>query len=443
MRIAARLAITTALGGLSILLLHRHQSSTPEGQALARAVAGGESAVPAASAPVLTAAAGVRPAPAAVPAGSAALAAQRPVLPAQAPAFRYPDEPPPAVPGLPPAERAALVTDLMAKSTADQAAAKAWATQRGLPVKGDYPDGGGWELMGFDEMGQPRYYTTNNVNAAISNGVRPRMVNSGVRGHGMTAGVWDKNLARITHREFGDGSGNFFVTPGDRGAGLDVTNLVFSSHATHVTGTIVANGIDPLAQGMAPQASALTYSWNGDLGEMTSVGATYSGEPGRIYVSNHSYGDFAGWSFITHTTAQPAPGGVTGFYWSSADGQVEDWKFGAYEGYARSWDETCRTLPYLLPFKSAGNDRGDGPGPGAPSFVWRAGAWTQITTALPQADGGTTGYDTLPTFAVAKNIMTVGAVNDAVANGVRSPSSATMSSFSGWGPAALSSTTSA
>ena len=44
------------------------------------------------------------------------------------------------------------------------------------------------------------------------------------------------------------------------------------------------------------------------------------------------------------------------------------------------------------------------------------------------------GFDTIMTVGVAKNIMTVGAVNDAVSAGVRYPSQGTMTSFSGWGP---------
>jgi hypothetical protein len=44
------------------------------------------------------------------------------------------------------------------------------------------------------------------------------------------------------------------------------------------------------------------------------------------------------------------------------------------------------------------------------------------------------GFDTVGHIGNAKNIMTVGAVNDAVSGGVRSPAAATMSTFSCWGP---------
>ena len=64
--------------------------------------------------------------------------------------------------------------------------------------------------------------------------------------------------------------------------------------------------------------------------------------------------------------------------------------------------------------KSAGNDRGDGPTNGA----------------YPH-DGP---YDCISHASIAKNILTVGAVND-IPGGYSGPSSVVMSSFSSWGPA--------
>ena len=44
------------------------------------------------------------------------------------------------------------------------------------------------------------------------------------------------------------------------------------------------------------------------------------------------------------------------------------------------------------------------------------------------------GFQSITFNGLSKNILTVGAVNDAVSGGVRSPSAGTMSSFSSWGP---------
>ncbi|MDL2228120.1 cadherin-like beta sandwich domain-containing protein, partial [Odoribacter sp. OttesenSCG-928-L07] len=55
------------------------------------------------------------------------------------------------------------------------------------------------------------------------------------------------------------------------------------------------------------------------------------------------------------------------------------------------------------------------------------------TGDYPEKDGGADGFDCVSTMGVAKNILTVGAVNK-VSN-YTGPSSVVMSSFSGWGPA--------
>ncbi|MHC5184724.1 MAG: S8 family serine peptidase [Planctomycetota bacterium] len=96
-----------------------------------------------------------------------------------------------------------------------------------------------------------------------------------------------------------------------------------------------------------------------------------------------------------------------------------------------------------MPFKSAGNDRNDStPSQGAQFQYWQSGfpfgSWVNESydSAIhPKADGWDQGgYDTISAVEIAKNIMTVGAVNDAVTSGQRDPSKATMSSFSCWGP---------
>ena len=52
-------------------------------------------------------------------------------------------------------------------------------------------------------------------------------------------------------------------------------------------------------------------------------------------------------------------------------------------------------------------------------------------THPPDGNGGT-GYDIIGSWGTAKNILTVGAVNDV--NGYTNPGGVRMSSFSGWGP---------
>jgi len=94
---------------------------------------------------------------------------------------------------------------------------------------------------------------------------------------------------------------------------------------------------------------------------------------------------------------------------------VEDYRFGFYGPRERDWDEIAYNAPYYLIVKSAGNDRGDN------------GA------GVAEPDGGADGYDCVSTPAPAKNIITVGAVND-LPNGYTGAPNVIMTSFSGWEP---------
>ena len=150
-------------------------------------------------------------------------------------------------------------------------------------------------------------------------------------------------------------------------------------HSTHVAGTIGAAGVDPSAKGMAPKVSIDSYDWTNDYSEMTAAGAATSADTAKIPISNHSYGYTA----------------------VAAD-------MGRYEIEARTLDAVAASLPYYLIFWAAGNDQ-----------------------ANLNSEGG---YQSVTFTGLAKNILSVGAVNDAVSGGVRSPAAGTMSYFSSWGP---------
>ena len=150
-------------------------------------------------------------------------------------------------------------------------------------------------------------------------------------------------------------------------------------HGTHVAGTIAASGVDAKAKGMAPLVNVDSYDWFDDYTEMTAAGAATGAETAKIPLSNHSYGYGA---------------------------EVAD--LGRYEVIARDTDSVARKLPFYLQFWAAGNEQNDFPNFG--------------------------GFHTISYAQLAKNIVTVGAVNDAVTAGLRDPAKGTMSSFSSWGP---------
>ena len=157
------------------------------------------------------------------------------------------------------------------------------------------------------------------------------------------------------------------------------TNISFSDHATHVGGVVGATGIDANAKGMAPKVNLNSYDWNSDYTEMTQAGAALATDSSKIPLSNHSYG---------------------------YDATV--YEMGVYNSEPRNTDALASSLPYYLIFWAAGNDQGNLPSLG--------------------------GYQSITYDALSKNIMTVGAVQDAVSGSLRSLSSASMTSFSSWGP---------
>ncbi|MCC7435700.1 MAG: S8 family serine peptidase [Methanoregulaceae archaeon] len=283
--------------------------------------------------------------------------------------------------------------------------AVALAVLYGIPVRQEFPDGTIMELMRF-ENGRPIVYITNNTNAALS--TRANRVHPGgaaglsLTGTGVTLGIWDGGGVRTGHQEFG---GRVVVLDGSSNA----------SHATHVGGTMIAAGVDTAAKGMSYQALLRSYNWTSDTSEMSTEANN------GLRISNHSYGTVTGWTQNGST-----------WYWYGDRSHTEDANFGFYSSSARTWDLLAVNRPYYLAFKSAGNDRGDGPSNQPVTHKeWNGSAWIDATNIRPK-DGGDTGYDTLPTTSNSKNMMIIGAVAD-VTN-YTGPASVTMSSFSGWGP---------
>ncbi len=150
-------------------------------------------------------------------------------------------------------------------------------------------------------------------------------------------------------------------------------------HATHVAGTIAASGVQAAAKGMASAATIDSYDWDADYTEMTAAGAVNATDTTGLPLSNHSYG---------------------------YDAVTAD--MGRYETEAASVDAIAASLPFYLPFWAAGNEQD-----------------------LLTANGG---FQSITFNGLAKNIVTIGAVNDAVSGGVRSPANAPIASFSSLGP---------
>ncbi|MCX7005491.1 MAG: S8 family serine peptidase [bacterium] len=320
------------------------------------------------------------------------------------------------------AVRAAAVRAFTEQSQHDQAVAVAWAQQHGLPVRYDV-NGVTRELMRLDAAGQPLYYSTFNVNAAISTAadVLRDLPVYGLAGNNVTVGVWDGGTVLSTHQEFG---GRVQVMDG----------AASHWHSTHVGGTIAASGVDANARGMAPSCHIHSYDWNTDIAEMTARGASAPGQGDKLYLSNHSYGLDGGWFWDS--------AGGSGWHWRRGLGTLQDPTFGQYGDEARNLDTVAYGAPYYLIICAAGNDRDDNPANGDTVYHWNGSSFIATTynsATHPLGDGAYKGgYDCMSWYALAKNSLTIGAVNDAVVFywgfPFRSPAAGTMAGFSAWGP---------
>ncbi len=303
---------------------------------------------------------------------------------------------------------------------------QARASRLGLPLRGSLTGGGGWELMGF-EGDQPIYFTTLNINAAIATGANLlQAAPYAVNGDGGTIGVWDEGAARVTHREFG-------------GRVTSMDGAAVSIHSTHVIGTVCAAGVEPLAKGMAPAVRVDSYDWANAPSEMAQRGAAYPGETGKINISNHSYGPYAGWVYTASAVYTWLP--TFTWYGSGADAAAVETDFGKYDTFAQEADSLASSLPYYLTFWAAGNDRGYINGVklvnGSAVALSPGGEAVSYDASLhpPSDDTYRGGYDTMSGSALAKNVVGVGSVIDLVTDGQRDLSKAKVNSWSSWGPA--------
>lgn len=239
------------------------------------------------------------------------------------------------------------------------------------------------ELIDVSPSGELAYLKTYNDGASKTARAN-RLYNGGslglnIQGQGMIAGIWDGGSVRSTHQEFNVG-GVSKITLMDGSA--------VANHATHVGGTISAQGIGSiLLRGVAFNSSLKSYDWNSDLVEMNSEASA------GMLVSNHSYGPD-----LTQGS-NPA---------------ASRWVLGAYRSDARETDEVCKNNPFYLPVFAAGNSRDDANIP----YI------TQISNK--------SGYDMIGGQGIAKNVLTVGAVYELLNYTV--PSDVQMSTFSSWGP---------
>ena len=228
------------------------------------------------------------------------------------------------------------------ESTEKREEAYRLAKQNGWKTSFSKPDGSHLQLKEVID-GTPVYYTTyNNTRAAANTRVNflqgnAAPLNLNLLGQGMTVNVWDGGHIRVSHVE-NDGLGG-----NDRASNRDVElaineadpievreRLNNRNHAQHVTGTLIASGVNQNARGMAPHGTARVFEWNNDLAEATNEAANQA-----MILSNHSYGiTFNGDNAVVQRRLN----------------------LGAYNQESRDWDNLLFNSPNYLAVMAAGND---------------------------------------------------------------------------------------
>lgn len=297
----------------------------------------------------------------------------------------------------------------------------ALAKEKGWPILRKEKNGGIISLQGTDALGFPIYLkTSDNVIAAAttqttalySGGSLGLALSGSSTNLGGKLGIWDGGKIYPGHQEF---------------AGKTVTMLdnsaTISDHGTHVAGTMIAKGIYAPARGMAYGASGLiAYDFDNDASEM-------AGQAASLLVSNHSYGYTAGWSYNTGVTPNR-------WEWLGLPGDTEDYKFGYYDANTQIYDRIAYNAPYYLIIASTGNNHGEtGPAVGETYYGYQSRTSATIINkgARPAAISSNDGYDVITAPAIAKNVLSVGAVNPLPFGPVTS-SNISIASFSSWGP---------
>jgi hypothetical protein len=273
-------------------------------------------------------------------------------------------------------------------------------------------------LEGVNSLGFPVYLATfDNIIAAATtqtNTVQPGgSADINVSGSSTflnnKLAIWDGGSVYKSHQEF---------------AGKTITledNATYIDHATHVAGTMIAKGVYAPAKGMSFAAATLhSYYFDNDVTEMTTAAS-------GLLLSNHSYGDEAGWSY-DDTQNQ--------WDWYGLPGDTVDYNFGFYGTRTQQWDQIAYNAPYYLIVESAGNAHAY-PGPAVGQDYYGYASATNQTLvdkgARPVTISSNTGYEVISTTGNAKNILTVGAINP-LPFGPANSQSISIASFSSWGP---------
>ncbi|MCY7356498.1 MAG: S8 family serine peptidase, partial [Rudanella sp.] len=192
-----------------------------------------------------------------------------------------------------------------------------------------------------------------------------------------------------------------------------------NDHTTHLAGTLIGQGLNLAARGMAFGAHLSVWNFDNDIPEMATAAKD-------LLLSNHAYGPVVGWALNPDR-----PGTDINQKWEWWGNPVispsEDYQFGFYTTKASDIDRIQYSNPYYLVVRSADNKHAETGPPANTSYYIRN--TSEKSTLLRSRNDG---YDVIASEATAKNVLTVGAAD--IVGGGEQVNRISVSAYSGWGP---------
>ena len=312
-----------------------------------------------------------------------------------------------------------------------------------------------------------RFYKGSNTNAADTTNTDDiktgGSLNLALTGTGLTVGVYDIGFVLKSHDEFHLSTNDSTSRVSFPGSATITSG--WGDHATHVAGTIGARGASATAEGMATAINIYSADVNAsgfyDF-DSTLTNSDWYNNANNFVTTNHSYGSNTGWEYIYWSADIGTIDVWYGIIEDHINGSSEDDNFGKYNSKSRNVDRAAYVRSDCLQCWAAGNDRNDSYYGGLTSIEisgvvyaypimiyssysaqWflvatftvsgvRKFTWNGTDYPIPGADGQNSGYDTLLNGGTtAKNVLTVGAINDVTADPI---TAINITTFTGYGP---------
>lgn len=241
-------------------------------------------------------------------------------------------------------------------------------------------------------------------NGTVSGNILP------ITGSGVKITTFDSGLVMANHEQFATGRA---INKED----TSLQSLSVSFHTTNVNSVLIGNGLatgtfsqsgntyqKSRAKGIMTAASVDNYMFSATLpiGNQYEKLTTLS----NLNISNHSYGINSGWN--KPTTAN------TYYWYGNYDLNHLDTYAGAYGVQDYNFDKIVYSQPQQIIVKSTGNYYGVGPAANSTKYRYdtNTGNWVLFgaNDEIPPANCSQ-GYNCVYFGSLAKNIITVGAVN--------------------------------